>query len=100
MIETKMIDGTPVPLVRSAAFLVDLGPTDTAAKLSWLASFRLTLNQAVTQDQMLTVCPVDVVADSKTSGRMVLRVWAPDPLAAVTTARELADGDGPEVQPL
>jgi hypothetical protein len=94
--QTMTIDGQPVPVITSQVFLVDFGPnTGQIAKDTWLATWKLALNHVVAASQIVTVCPVDVLAWGS-SGRTVLRVWAPDPERAVYDA-EHAMCDGPKV---
>lgn len=97
MIETMEIDGQQVPVIQSALFLVDLGETPASGQVTWFALFRSVLEQVVSETQGVPVAPVDVM--TRGTGRMVLRIWAPDPDAAVLAVRERMD-DGPEVQPL
>lgn len=95
-IETVQINGEAVPVIQNEVFLVDFGPaTGQQAKITWLAQFRMTLNEVCGKTQGITVAPVDVLAWGKT-GRTVLRVYAPDPTFLVYDA-EIAMQDGPKV---
>jgi hypothetical protein len=97
MIETiTLADGTKAPLVTSENFLVDFGPsTRQPAKDTWLAAFKLAVNQTSERTQGIAVAPVEVMAWGA-SGRTVLRIWAPDPVQLVIDT-ELAMQDGPKV---
>lgn len=85
------------PTIISATYLIEFGQTPRAGVLTWLANWKALLNQA-TPIPGLPI-PVEVLADSTETGRMLVRVLAPNPDAVVARARELADGEGPKVQP-
>lgn len=87
-------DGTEVPVAVADNFLVDFGPTSRAATDTWLEQYRAVLNAYGKATWGIPV-PVEVMARGKT-GRTVLRIWAPDPAAAVLAAETQLD-DGPKV---
>lgn len=94
MIQTRLTpletlhDGTPV--IRSETFLVDLGPTPQSGRNAWYQSFKA----ALTRVDPYTV--PEVLARGRT-GRMVIKIWSPNPCEAVYEVERLADGDGPKV---
>jgi hypothetical protein len=93
---TMTIDGVPVPIITSEVFLVDFGPeTSKLAKQNWLAHFRSALDSATAATQGIPIAPVEIIGWGK-SGRTVLKVWAPDPTAAVYEAERRMQ-DGPKV---
>jgi hypothetical protein len=86
-----LADGSP--LIRSEAFLVDLGPTPESGRSAWYQGFKA----ALTRVDPFTV--PEVLALGKT-GRMVIKIWSPNPREAVYEVDRLTDGDGPKVVPL
>lgn len=77
------------PLVTHENFVADFGPTAGPAIASWLEQFKLTLRQV---DERTVP---EILAIGKT-GRVVIRVWSPNPVEAVYTAEQLVQ-DGPKV---
>jgi len=93
--QTKTLsDGTEAPVIQPENFLVDFGPTGPEAVDTWLAQYRAVLNAYGKRVWNLPV-PVEVMARGKT-GRMVIRVFAPDATEAVFEAEKVLD-DGPKV---
>jgi hypothetical protein len=83
-----LADGSP--LIRGETFLVDLGPTPESGRNAWYQGFKA----ALTRVDPFTV--PEILAVGKT-GRMVIKIWSPNPTEAVYEVERLADGDGPKV---
>lgn len=87
---------TEVPLIHSSTYLVDLGPTPASGRASWLAQYREALAEYGRRELGGLPVPLEVLATGR-HGRMVLRIFAPDPDAAVYGVEAILDGDGPKV---
>jgi hypothetical protein len=81
-------------LILNQAFLVDFGrETGDVAKSTWVTNTKALLKQASPFNVM------EVLA-SGPNGRLVFRIFSPDPSIAVAQLSQLRDGEGPEVQVL
>jgi hypothetical protein len=85
------------PLIHSKSFLVELGTGSRDALADWIAQFRYRL-QLCTPVPGLPI-PMEIAAFSEQTGRLIIRVLAPNPAGVVFGAQLLAEDGEPPVLP-
>jgi hypothetical protein len=85
------------PLIHSKSFLVELGTGSRDALADWIAQFRYRL-QLCTPVPGLPI-PMEIAAFSEQTGRLIIRVLAPNPAGVVLGAQLLAEDGEPPVLP-
>lgn len=86
--------GETAPLIQNAYFIIEFGPTPAGGRQAFLEDMNAAM-VGVVEPRGLPV-PIETVAFGEESGRMIVRVFAPDPQGVVDEALAMLD-EGPKV---